>query len=152
MEDRLECGGVVLEGPKPALDHRVPNAHVLLRHRLLHQPRGFEGFFLARVKPKPPQLALTQRPHVRLALLDGYSASLSPKHRDHVVPGVDPLLDLRPPRIEGGYPLTKIVSDAVQAAIDAIVEHIADFDFWVVEAENRLVVAPRDASQAVSKS
>src|SRR5262245_1565812 len=112
------------------------------------QPHGFEGLGLARVNPEPPQLAVTQCPHVRLALLDGYAASLSPttrtKHRDHVVPCVDPLIDLRPQRVEGGYPLTEIVSDAVQAAIDAIVEHIVDFDLRVVEAENRLVVAPSE--------
>src|SRR2546430_2268873 len=77
--------GVEIE-PVEGVDPPLHDLHVLPRHRLLLQPHGFEGFVLARVNPKPPQLAVKQRPDVRLALLDGYSASLSPttrtKHRD----------------------------------------------------------------------
>src|SRR5205085_6529322 len=82
----------------PAVVDRSHDLHVLVRHRLLRQPHGFEGVGLARVHPKPPQLAVAHRPHMPPALLDPSATLLSPcrrnNNRDHVIPGVDPLLDL----------------------------------------------------------
>ena len=52
-------GLAVLKGYKP-LDHLAHDLHVLLRHRLLRQPGGFEGFGLGREELDPHDLAVAE--------------------------------------------------------------------------------------------
>src|SRR5438067_1650530 len=132
MEDRLECGGVVLEGPKPALDHRVPNAHVLLRHRLLHQPRGFEGCLIV------VELLVAND----LARADGEDQIVAGAHArpahpstpalaadyQHIVAAVDEALSLAPPLIPLLKPALKGLLHALMPVIDPAVRALRVLD------------------------
>src|SRR4030095_12202600 len=77
---------------------------VLLRHRLLRQPRSFEGLGSAFEGFDPNDLGAPQAVHDRIGDLDGYTALLAGApltvDHDYVLAAIDRLLDLQPPVVE----------------------------------------------------
>ena len=70
------AGGPRREGGRHDLD-------VLLRHRLLRKPGGFEGFGRISVDPKSSGLAVAESPNVRPRLIYLNTAGGSPTKRIH---------------------------------------------------------------------
>ena len=56
------------------VERRPRQLHVLLRHRLLRKPGGFEGFLQASKPREPADLAVSEGPHVELGLFNGNPA------------------------------------------------------------------------------
>src|SRR5215211_6161282 len=61
---RINYSGAAARGGPCALKGLTHHLHVLLRHRLLRQPHGFEGFVDAQVLPHPHDLS-ARRPAPR---------------------------------------------------------------------------------------
>src|SRR5207249_9774357 len=83
----------------PSLDRLPHDLHVRLRHRLLRQPYGFEGFVPCPVLPNAHDLAVVDRKHMRLFSFQRHPAASSRnvggKWHDHNVAKVDELLSLQ---------------------------------------------------------
>src|SRR5512133_3106044 len=89
----------------PCLQPRSKVLDVLLRHRLLRQPGGFEGFVSVGVFGDSTDPPLADGDHAEYLLRDRTAAALAANRHPHyrhdiVVSSVDHLIDLRAPIVD----------------------------------------------------
>ena len=105
--------------------------NVLLRHRLLAQPGGFEGFGHVRVHLHPDRLSVPERPHLSEAHVDGDSRGLRTPplvdDDDDALPGVDEVLGLKLPTFPRIRPLGEELVRTLGPGVDLFVRP-ADLD------------------------
>src|SRR5215204_7062782 len=137
---------VVLE---PALVHSADGFDVLLRHRLLPQPHGFEGLLRTVVYLPPPDFPVTHARDlgegVRTNLGSaGYALATDACHDDDIVPGVDQLFHLQTEALEVVGPCRPEGADSVAAEVTVLIRYDvrgSPFDVLVHVLERRIPVA-----------
>ncbi len=116
---------------------------------LLRQPDGFQGVRVVPISPHPHDPAAVHRPHGGNALVHDeatLSASAAdPEEGDHVIAGIDYLLDVGFNLLERLEPPRDGVSDVLEATSGAPVapksRNVLPFDVRVVQLAERLPVA-----------
>src|SRR5829696_243788 len=109
----------LLVAPVQRVIHARRTVHVLLRHRLLRQPGGFERFLSGEVLAPRGNLAVPNCEDDRVADVDLHVAVLHPPHAAdegyNLVPCIDQLLGLHPALLERLLPLAVVVAQRVGA-------------------------------------
>src|SRR5207249_3764606 len=130
------------QNPREELDSvlqdRPHHLHVLLRHRLLAQPGGFESFTFSLEHSGPNQQAVPELKQLneRWGLhLDSAFGSLSADAQgseDVPVPGWNAFLEVQPKTLKGFPPVLKELQDCLRAAVrPGIGEHVEGLPFHV---------------------
>src|SRR2546423_6791938 len=108
--------------PARGFDDAAHNVHVLLRHRLLRQPHGFEGLRLAHVELLMDHQSVLERidpsalPERDLDAR-GASAHLQVEQLNYAIPRIDQLI-IESHGLPGGQPLLPEPHNGISASID----------------------------------
>src|SRR5215207_11697016 len=146
LVESVEQRWVVLE---PALVHSADGFDVLLRHRLLPQPHGFEGLLRTVVYLPPPDFPVSHARDlgegVRTNLGSaGYALATDACHDDDIVPGVDQLFHFQTEALEVVGPCRPEGADSVAAEVTVLIRYDvrgSPFDVLVHVLERRIPVA-----------
>src|SRR5439155_212304 len=117
----------------PCLEGRSHDLHVLLRHRLLRQPHGFEGLFFAPVVVESHALAVSQRPHrtVDPFHINAGLATLcvNAQHGDDALTSVDELLRIPAPAFPTALPISLPTKQTFQPSVLPRVGYVVIVEF-----------------------